>query len=741
MNNKLIGKSLALLLGVFAAQALFAADYSDYVSLRGTGLTAIDAFMTNVVDTTKGWSDELDPHDDADYVVAGNSRLGTPVDSTTSTCYEFPGRSLTIDSTFDGNRGLHFYTQNDASVKFRKLTLRGGVIALAYAHTTPQTIRGDVVVDLSDKTKPFRMKGGTAGQSWHFRDGSLSSGCDDVIETDAAYSVKSLDYWVHDDCDAAAFYGTFRTWWTKKLHVACPRFGGTAEAAATGVVSYAANGVSISNVWLSAQDAQLTFGADGYSDAADRLAMVAGTKVAFRAGTTLTVGQLDYQGGTLDFTKGGLLALTNGYVKTVPIELVVPLASTAKRSGTLVTMPVSAGELKPEDFTAAQIVASGCQYQFRIRVADGVQSLHLENLLPCGTSYSNYQNSKDFVHQVKGGYSGSSPVNIFADSEAWSNSVTGVHGVPVPGYDYEMTRMGYWGSADVDFQGDSLTYSGYPLRTTGNYTTYTFRDLRVISGASANYCPCFYTSAGKPNVTFNGMMTILCKATDPYPLYLSPCTKGKSTYGVFNMNMKIVGDATREFILKDYDSSTAVGEVTNVVKFAGDLSAYAGTIAVRANARMSLGGAATEMPGTLVFEDASARLTLEDVSASVGTVRTTAPALIEIPVGKTLTVTDALELADGTAVTMSAGEPALDLSACTQLTFGGTVGVSLAVANRSVKKAPVVLVKDMSDAETVMSAFRVRRNGQKPVELVAEELGDKVQISADMRSGMLLLFR
>jgi len=729
---------------VLGADAFCAAGYTDYVSLRGTGVTAIDAFMTNVVDLTKGWSDERDPHPDADYVVKGDSRLATPLDDATATCYEFPGRSLTIDTTFNANRGLHFYTRNDASVKFERLTLRGGVIACAYASATPQTICGDVVVDLSDKSKSFRFSGGTGGMSWHFKAGSLSAGVDDVLETHVDYNEKSGDYWVHSDVDASAYYGTFRSWWKKKLNIECPRFGGTAEAAATGIVAYAANNVSISSVWLSAEGAQLMFGANGYSAFADRLALTAGTRVTFRSGTTLTVGTLDSQGGTLDFTNGGLLALTNGYSRSDPIEVVVPLAATALRTSALVTMPVTVGVLKAEDFTAAQIVGN-CQYQFRVHTKDGVQSLYLENLLPGGTGYTKYQKAEEFVHQIIGGYSGSSPTDAFSTSGAWSNATDGVS-VSVPtsaeaaDLDYEGVRLGFWGSQSVDFKGRSFTYSGYPLRATGNATTYVFPDMRVFAGSSASYCPTFYCSAGKPNVTFRGMMTVLCKTTDSYPLRICPCTVGKNTYGVYNMQMKIVGDSTRCFRLCDYGETAAVGAVTNVVKFTGDLSAYAGAVIARKNVQMSLGGDATDMPGTVVLDDASARLTLDDISVSLGTLRTTAAARVEIPEGQTLTVTESLELADGTTLTATAGEPVLDLRTCSTLSFAGTVNLPLTMP-RSVKKAPVALVKDGAAAETLKSAFRVLRNGRRPTIWVSEAVTGGLRLSVVAVGGFGLIFR
>lgn len=735
--------TIMFLLATVAACAYCAVDYSDYVSLRGTGVTAIDAFMTNVVDKANGWSDERDPHDDADYVVKSGSRLGTPVDDTTSTCYEFPGRSLTIDSTYDVNRGLLFYTRNNASVKFKRLTLSGGVIAVGVTGTMPQTIRGDVVVDLSDKAKPFRFKDGTAGRSWHFRDGSLSSGCDDVLEMTES-EVKSIAYWIHSDMDASAYYGTLRVDKGRMLFVECPRFGGTAEATVTGIVSYAASDVSISNVWLSSAGAKLKFDADGYSAGADRLVMAADTVVEFRAGTTLTVGTLDCQGGTLDFTNGGLLALTNSYSRSVPINLVVPLVSTEMRTAVLVTMPASVGELRPEDFVAAQTVGN-CQYQFRVRTVDGLQSLFLENLLPCGTTYSTYQNSDAYVHQILGGYSGSAPVDVFARSGAWSNKTDGVS-APVPtsdkaaDLDYEGVRLGFWGSQNVDFKGRSFTYSGYPIRATANSTTYTFPDMRVISGTSMNFNPTFYCTGSNPNITLRGMMTVLCKATDSYPLRICPCNKANNKYGVYNVEMKIVGDSTRCFRLCDYGESAAVGEVTNVVKFTGDLSGYSGTIAARKNVRVSLGGLATEMPGTLVLEDASARLTLDGISATVGTLRTTAASLVEIPAGKTLTVSNALELANGTSVTTTAGEPSLDLSACTSLAFGGTVNVSLAMDD-AVEKTPLAVVKDMSAAISVISAFNVSGNGRKPMRLKAESTSRGVVVMATEEKGLIVIIR
>ena len=733
-----------LLVATVAARAYCAVDYTGYVSLRGAGYDAVHAFMTNVVDKTKGWSDELDPHPDADYVVMGNSRLATPVDNTTATCYEFPGRSLTIDTNYDAARGLAFYTQEDASVKFRRLTLRGGVIALATPNATEQTIHGNVVVDLSDKTKPFRMKGNTASQSWHFRDGLLSSGCDDVLEM-SDDQLKTLKYWIHADMDASAYCGTIRVDKSRELHVECQRFGGTVEAMATGVVFYAAGGVSISNVCLSSAGAKLRFDADGYSVGVDRLVLTADTTVEFRAGTTLTVGTLDCQGGKLDFTNGGFLALTNGYSRVDPINVVVPLASTALRTAALVTMPVSVGELRAEDFTASQTVGN-CQYQFRVRAVGGVQSLYLENLLPCGTIISNYEKSDAYVHQILGGHSGSNvPTDVFDMAGAWSNKTDGVSvAIPVSSQatdlDYEGVRMGFWCNSGVDFKGRSFTYSGVPLRIGGNSLTFSFPDMRVFSGNSNARWPAFYCSAKSPDVTFRGMLTVFCKSEDEYPLRICPCYKGKNTYGVYNVEMKIVGDSSRYFRLCDYGESAAVGEVTNVVKFTGDLSTYAGTIAVRKNVRVSLGGSATEMPGTMLLEDASARLTLDGISATVGTLRTTAASLVEIPAGKTLTVSNALELADGTSVTTTAEEPSLDLSACTSLSFGGKVNVSLAIGD-GVEKTPLAIVKDMSSAASVVSAFNVLGNGRKPMRLAAVSTDDGVVVTATVEKGLVIFCR
>ena len=292
----------------------------------------------------------------------------------------------------------------------------------------------------------------------------------------------------------------------------------------------------------------------------------------------------------------------------------------------------------------------------------------------------------------------------------------------------------------MDFKGRTFTWSGYPIRATGASVTYTFPDMRVFSGTSVNFWPAFYCTASKPNVTLRGMMTVLCKATDSFPLRICPCNKGKNTYGVYNVEMKIVGDSTRYFCVRDYAGPAAVGEVTNVVKFTGNLSGYAGTIAALTNACVSLGGSATAMPGTLVLDDASARLTLDGISATVGTIRTTAASLIEIPDGKTLTVSNSLELADGTFVTATAGEPALDLSACESLSFGGKVNASIAL-NGVAGKMPFAIVKDMSAAASVISAFNVLGDGRKQMRLVAETTDQGVVVMAAVTKGFVVIFK
>lgn len=729
MNNKLIGKSLALLLGVFAAQALFAADYSDYVSLRGTGLDAIAAFMTNVVDTTKGWSDELDPHDDADYVVAGNSRLGTPVDSTTSTCYEFPGKSLSIYSTFNGNRGLQVFTYGMASVRFKDLYLDRGVIDPGSGSQT-YTFKGNLHLRATNAAEPFRIRGGSAGIHWRFEDGTFDALAGSVLETAVDSPAKGIDYTIADDMDASDFLGTFRMYSNKTLILECPRFGGCAEAVSNGTIRIAANGLSIAKVSLAEKDAELNFSSGDFAVGVDRLELTPDTIVKLTGSNVLTVGDLVATGGTLSMEGASVLAITNSISVTKKIALAIPTEFTGTR--VLVTLPEAKGVLRTSQFACSDVC------RLLVVVEDGVQKLTVKNVFPLGMSYTKYQASDLYIHQEKGGYSGTAPTNVFADKDAWSDT-----DVPHRGADYEAVRKGFWGSDDVDFKGDSLTYSGYPMRSTGANMSYSFPDLRVISGTSANYWPTFYCTAAKPNVTMTGMMTIGCRATDDYRLRISPCNKGNATYGVYNMAMKIVGNEGSGFTLRDYNSSTEVGAVTNIVKFTGDLSEWEGTVDLQANARMWLGGVATDVPGKVSLEDASSVLKLDGVSVRLGSLVTTAAAAIEIPQGKTLTVTDTLSLAADTKISAAVADAAVIDASSADVSVEGTISFSIAgkVAGGSVRN--LFLVRDAATAVAVKDALRLtfdRTFSGTSLDVVQVGTAFAVQLKRE-KSGLVFLFR
>lgn len=731
MNNKLIGKSLALLLGVFAAQALFAADYSDYVSLRGTGLDAIDAFMTNVVDLTKGWSNECDPDPNLDYQIPSNSRLGTPVDGTSSTCYEFPGNSLSIYSSFNGNRGLYVLTYGTASVRFKDLYLDRGVIDPgSKSQTQTYTLKGNLHLRATNAEEPFRIRGVIAGIHWRFEDGTFDALAGSVLETAVDSPAKGIDYTIADDMDASDFLGTFRMYSNKTLILECPRFGGCAEAVSNGTIRIAANGLSIAKVSLAEKEAELNFSSGDFAVGVDRLELAPDTTVKLTGSNVLTVGDLVATGGTLTMAGTSVLNITNSIAVTKKIALAIPTEFTGTR--VLVTLPKDKGVLRTSQFACSDVC------RLLVVVEDGVQKLTVKNVFPLGMSYTKYQASDLYIHQEKGGYTGSAPTNVFADKDAWSDT-----DVPHRGADYEAVRMGFWGAQDVDFKGDSLTYSGYPMRSTGANMSYSFPDLRVISGTSANYWPTFYCTAAKPNVTMTGMMTIGCRATDACRLRISPCNKGNATYGVYNMAMKIVGNEGSGFTLRDYNSSTEVGAVTNIVKFTGDLSEWEGTVDLQANARMWLGGVATDVPGKVSLENASSVLKLDGVSVRLGSLVTTEAATIEIPQGKTLTVTDTLCLAADTKISAAVADAAVIDASSADVSVEGTISLSIAgkVAGGSVRN--LFLVRDAATAVAVKDALRLtfdRTFSGASLDVVQVGTAFAVQLKRE-KSGLVFLFR
>lgn len=729
MKNKASKVKLSVVGFAFAASALAPSLSAATITLRGNGVNAVDAFMTNVVDLATGWSNECDPDPNLDYQIPSNSRLGTPVDGTSSTCYEFPGKSLSIYSSFNGNRGLYVCTYGTASVKFKDLYLDRGVIDPGSGSKT-YTLKGKIHLRVTNAAEPFRIRGGSAGIYWRFEDGSFDALAGSVLETAVDSPAKGIDYTIADDMDASDFLGTFRMYSNKTLILECPRFGGCAEAVSNGTIRIAANGLSIAKVSLVEKDAELNFSSGDFAVGVDRLELTPDTIVKLTGSNVLTVGDLVATGGTLSMEGASVLAITNSIAVTKKIALAIPTEFTGTR--VLVTLPEAKGELRTTQFACSDVC------RLLVVVEDGLQKLTVKNVFPLGMSNTKYQASDLYIHQEKGGYSGSAPTNVFADKDAWSDT-----DVPHRGADYEAVRMGFWGSQDVDFKGDSLTYSGYPMRSTGGSMSYSFPDLRVFSGTSANYWPTFYCSATKPNVTMTGMMTVGCRATDDYRLRISPCNKGNSTYGVYNMAMKIVGNEGSGFTLRDYNSSTEVGAVTNIVKFTGDLSEWEGTVDLQANARMWLGGEATDVPGKVSLEDASSVLKLDGVSVRLGSLVTTEAATIEIPQGETLTVTDTLCLAADTKISAAVADAAVIDASSADVSIDGTISLSIAgkVSGGSVRN--LFLVRDAATAAAVKDALRLTFDRVfSGISLDVEQVGTAfaVQLKRE-KSGLVLLFR
>lgn len=623
-----VGQTLLVILALSVGYSVGASE-TAYIRLQKSDYyksTTNQSSFTNMLDKSYGWADPVNgngaaPRSDADYLVDEGKVLCTPYENKSSTVWAFGGRSLVIDGS-----KLYVRTANTASLEFDDLVFRGASEMNNNTWSYNNTIYGKVSLDVGAE---LTLTPGGTGHNWFFE-------CPFASAADATLLCTGQDAWLtNDKYSAVDFNGD------------CSRFLGTVKADLKITVSLkCTDGAFPGAIHL---DRISTLALDETAEAtafdvgrvvssnstvtvpANRTLKVGvfvsgGTEtnnvVTLGEGSVLEVGELTVDNTKFDLSDGGVMNLTGPVVATRPAVLVPPAASRS----ILVTMPVSAGQLKVSDFKT-----SSASYMLIVKTEGDVQRLYgVKRTFDASTGYVVLEKTEAANASIAGNKYAYDTDGV-VDGKGWSDK------------DKPHLGTNYYSAVTIRtknsvFKGDSLTVGENKNAVLRVASDFTINDLRMVGQSE-------WTTSGGSALRRCMGDSLSIVTTKAKPLTLTGGLNGQG----YQIDSALHGNADAWISCK-VASTTAVGDGRfTCVWLLGDNSDYAGTVWVDYQTTLALG---SSMPGTVALgstnETQAATLTTlaaADEVISVATLSSDVLGVVDVPPTNELRVVNGLSVA------------------------------------------------------------------------------------------------
>lgn len=697
-----------LSLGVVVALALAKGVLADYVALKkgdkdGTSAEGASSYTSSFLTNSPlagegyGWSDGGDPDPNKDYLVSSGT-LFTPY-GTGSATYAFPGRSLTLDGGYLGNRSC---TDSGASTVYvgNLIVKKGTVGSSSWARNNIWD--GVFTFDGSGHGHDYtKIRFGINLRIATINATLIASAAENVQlygQTMNAVQGSSDYYWVKNPylyrftfCgDCTEYLATNHLYWSSSAYVKTTDFAGSFFLGNVSLLTID-TGVSAAQIggsvksrdgWIEVpqnktmdvyggldfafadQSTHVYNGTDVYTresssqpysntNGVARQPQISLNAVTVAAGATLSTPSAELSGTLVNIASGATFTIGDATLDGVTLaidgtgrldltnSLTASTPVTLRLSGAgvkkaLVTLPVGKGELRPEDFTFDLVPQF--QYTLSVETEGGVQTLWATDINP---DVKDATTGYVVLKTADGSSSSSFTIGSYNQAGNWSEADQAPH--PETNYYTNGKLIRDKSASSKTFQGDSLTQSG-PFRL--GRTDFEIKDWRVLSNGKTAMMERtqITTSGSKSAFTFEGRLTVFATNASPFTLY-----GGLSNYSGENvtsrqtyvMKTKIVG-APDSAIAAEGANTRVPGDLGGqaACNFIGDMTEFYGTLSVGTNQTVRLGN--TGIPnGTIVLRTAYSTLSTlatNNADVVVGTLRTTWPTTVEVPATNTLSV-------------------------------------------------------------------------------------------------------